>query len=103
VRIDRLFNLSVFAAFVLVAGIIAARADDQALVSEGEYLARAGDCIACHTEPGAALFAGGRPMATPFGTFIRPISLPIARPGLVPGLRTSFMGPCTPAAFPMAA
>ena len=29
---------------------------------------RAGDCIACHTEPGGALFAGGRAMPTPFGT-----------------------------------
>ena len=35
---------------------------------QGEYLARAGDCIACHTLPEGKLFAGGRPMATPFGT-----------------------------------
>lgn len=34
----------------------------------GEYLARAGDCIACHTNPGGQLFAGGRAMPTPFGT-----------------------------------
>ena len=34
----------------------------------GEYLARAGDCIACHTGPGGKPFAGGLPMATPFGT-----------------------------------
>lgn len=39
-----------------------------ALVQQGEYLARAGDCIACHTQPGGKLFAGGRAMATPFGT-----------------------------------
>src|SRR5690348_17202207 len=37
-------------------------------VKQGEYLARAGDCIACHTEPGGPLFAGGRAMPTPFGT-----------------------------------
>jgi mono/diheme cytochrome c family protein len=37
-------------------------------VKQGEYLARAGDCIACHTVPGGKLFAGGRPMPTPFGT-----------------------------------
>lgn len=47
---------------------IAAAADDHALVVKGEYLAQAGDCIACHTDPGRALFAGGRAMATPFGT-----------------------------------
>ncbi len=39
-----------------------------ALVQQGEYLARAGDCIACHTMSGGKLFAGGRPMPTPFGT-----------------------------------
>ena len=38
------------------------------LVQQGEYLARAGDCIACHTAPGGKLFAGGRAMPTPFGT-----------------------------------
>ena len=41
---------------------------DAALVKEGEYLARAGDCIACHTNPGGPLFAGGLAMPTPFGT-----------------------------------
>jgi cytochrome c553 len=37
-------------------------------VSNGQYLARAGDCIACHTDPGGKLFAGNRAMPTPFGT-----------------------------------
>jgi mono/diheme cytochrome c family protein len=39
-----------------------------ATLAKGEYLARAGDCIACHTAPGGKLFAGGRAMPTPFGT-----------------------------------
>jgi mono/diheme cytochrome c family protein len=38
------------------------------LVKRGEYLARAGDCIACHTAPEGKLFAGGHAMPTPFGT-----------------------------------
>jgi mono/diheme cytochrome c family protein len=38
------------------------------VVARGEYLARAGDCIACHTAPEGRLFAGGRAMPTPFGT-----------------------------------
>jgi mono/diheme cytochrome c family protein len=38
------------------------------LIANGEYLARAGDCIACHTSPSGNLFAGGRVMPTPFGT-----------------------------------
>jgi mono/diheme cytochrome c family protein len=37
------------------------------LINRGEYLARAGDCIACHTAPGGKAFAGGRAMPTPFG------------------------------------
>src|SRR6478609_1363860 len=41
---------------------------DRATVSKGEYLARAGDCVACHTASEGRLFAGGRPMPTPFGT-----------------------------------
>lgn len=45
-----------------------ASAADVAGASSGEYLARAGDCIACHTSPGGKLFAGGRAMPTPFGT-----------------------------------
>lgn len=36
-------------------------------VKAGEYLARAGNCIACHTAPGATDYAGGRVIPTPFG------------------------------------
>jgi mono/diheme cytochrome c family protein len=37
------------------------------LVAKGEYLARAGNCIGCHTAPGQPAYAGGRAIATPFG------------------------------------
>ena len=43
-------------------------ADKASVVTRGEYLAQAGDCVACHTAPGGKLFAGGRAMPTPFGT-----------------------------------
>src|SRR5262245_37663632 len=46
----------------------AARAQQNDIVKRGEYLARAGDCIACHTAPEGRTFAGGRAMPTPFGT-----------------------------------
>ena len=36
-------------------------------VRAGEYLALAGDCIACHTARGGAPYAGGRAIDTPFG------------------------------------
>ena len=41
-----------------------------AVVARGEYLARAGDCISCHSRPGGAPFAGGLAMNTPFGAII---------------------------------
>jgi mono/diheme cytochrome c family protein len=41
---------------------------DASTLAKGEYLARAGDCIACHTAPEGKLFAGGLAMKTPFGT-----------------------------------
>jgi mono/diheme cytochrome c family protein len=34
----------------------------------GALVARAGNCMACHTARGGAQGAGGRPIATPFGT-----------------------------------
>lgn len=46
----------------------AADEDRAALVARGEYLARAGNCMACHTAPGGTPWAGGRAMDTPFGT-----------------------------------
>jgi alcohol dehydrogenase (quinone), cytochrome c subunit len=35
--------------------------------NKGEYLARAGDCIACHSTRGGKAFAGGLRMGTPMG------------------------------------
>lgn len=37
------------------------------LIKQGEYLARAGDCVACHTAKDGKPFAGGLPMETPIG------------------------------------
>ena len=34
----------------------------------GEYLVRAANCVSCHTVPGGAVFAGGVPFPTDFGT-----------------------------------
>ena len=43
-------------------------AQPDSTIARGEYLARAGDCVACHTAPEGKMFAGGRAMKTPFGT-----------------------------------
>ncbi|HEY5210864.1 MAG TPA: cytochrome c [Stellaceae bacterium] len=36
-------------------------------MDRAEYLARAGDCVACHSVPGGKAFAGGLKMGTPLG------------------------------------
>jgi len=45
----------------------ASTAKDGALVKKGEYLARAADCMPCHTGNRAQPYAGGLPIHTPFG------------------------------------
>jgi mono/diheme cytochrome c family protein len=52
------------------------------LVEKGQYLARAGDCIACHTIPDGRLFAGNRGMPTPFGTLYSPNITPDPQDGI---------------------
>ena len=46
----------------------AGAAPEQSQVVRGEYLARIGDCFACHTERGGQPYAGGLEMQTPFGS-----------------------------------
>jgi mono/diheme cytochrome c family protein len=36
-------------------------------IAQGEYLARAADCMVCHTATNGTLYAGGRPFVLPFG------------------------------------
>ena len=36
-------------------------------IQRGEYLARLGDCVACHTAERGQPMAGGRALKTPFG------------------------------------
>jgi mono/diheme cytochrome c family protein len=52
------------------------------IINKGEYLARAGDCIACHTAPGGREFAGGRAMPTPFGNLYVPNITPDDETGI---------------------
>ena len=43
---------------------------DARLVARGAYLARLGNCAGCHTARGGLAYAGGRGLATPFGTVV---------------------------------
>src|SRR5882757_946860 len=75
---------------VLALGVLAqafsasAMADDasQQLVRRGEYLARVGDCVACHTASGGKPFAGGLPIESPVGTIYSTNITPDAATGI---------------------
>lgn len=62
----------------------AANGAQEDLIKRGEYLAKLGDCIACHTnvKAGTPAFAGGLPIATPFGTFYSPNITPDKKTGI---------------------
>lgn len=61
-------------------GTPVANAADQIL--RGGYLARAGDCMACHTTRGGAAYAGGRTIPTPFGAMYSPNITPDTATGI---------------------
>jgi mono/diheme cytochrome c family protein len=68
----------------LLLGLPFVGASAQGDAKRGEYLAKAGGCVACHTEDktGAIPFAGGRALATPFGTFYGPNITPHPQAGI---------------------
>ncbi len=51
-------------------------------LERGEYVARLGDCVACHTAPGAGPMAGGLELKTPFGTLYSTNITPDQRTGI---------------------
>ena len=65
-------TLSVFLAPPLFAIATVATAQGTAteadIIQRGAYLARVGDCVACHTAPGGKPFAGGLALQSPIGT-----------------------------------
>lgn len=54
------------------------------LIKRGEYLAKVGDCLACHTNTsgGGKPFGGGLAINTPFGTFYTPNISPDKQHGI---------------------
>ncbi len=59
--------VSIAVAVILMQCATGQAADNAAQIKRGEYLARAGDCTACHTAGGGPLFGGGVSISTPFG------------------------------------
>ena len=77
--------LALLAAFALIAIVVAwpredfvpssspaAWAPSPQNLARGAYLAKAGDCMACHTVRGGPAYAGGRALDTPFGKLVAP-------------------------------
>jgi mono/diheme cytochrome c family protein len=73
-------RISIFLMAVTAVGSAAAQGDPK----RGEYVAKAGGCVACHTgeKEGAIRFAGGRALKTPFGTFYGPNITPHPEAGI---------------------
>ncbi len=79
--------LSAFAAFAAFAALLlgsAATAYAQGNVENGLYLSKAAGCVGCHTvnKSGAAPYAGGRALETPFGIFYGPNITPEKETGI---------------------
>lgn len=70
--------------FVFSVLLAPALAFAQGDAKRGEYLAKAGGCIGCHTEERkeATPYAGGRALKTPFGTFFGPNITPHPEAGI---------------------
>jgi len=68
----------------LVLGAALGSAFAQGDAKRGEYLAKAGGCVGCHTEEkkDAVPFAGGRALTSPFGTFYGPNITPHPQAGI---------------------
>jgi mono/diheme cytochrome c family protein len=58
------------------------RAEPDPAVQRGEYLARVGGCIACHSREDGAPATGGEAIKTPFGSFYPPNLTPDPATGL---------------------
>ena len=72
---------AVMVALMSLTPATSASAEEDA-IEHGEYLVRAGGCISCHTATGGQPFAGGRALATPFGTFYSPNITPDPETGI---------------------
>ncbi|WP_194089685.1 cytochrome c [Vibrio hibernica] len=62
-----LLSLLSFACMMSYTNVSVAQSTEASLIEQGEYLSKAGDCIACHTKDGGDKYAGGKAVASPFG------------------------------------
>lgn len=62
-----------------------------ALVTQGAWLAALGNCATCHTADQGSAYAGGRPLATPFGTVYATNITPDPETGIGKWSRSDFL------------
>ena len=64
-----MISKGIFCGLFFLFAVSASRADENVgpRGDRGEYLARAGDCVSCHSAPGAQAFTGGLKMGSPLG------------------------------------
>jgi mono/diheme cytochrome c family protein len=79
-----IISKGIFCGLFFLLAVSAARADENvsAPANPGEYLARAGDCVSCHSAPGGKAFAGGLKMGTPLGAIYSTNITPDAETGI---------------------
>ncbi len=71
-------------ALALLLGTLIGNAHAQGDAKRGQYLAKVGGCVGCHTQEkdDAVPYAGGRALKTPFGTFYGPNITPHLQAGI---------------------
>lgn len=83
-NVEKMKELDVSAPYFVTYPPVNIKGKNVELIKRGEYLVKAGDCVACHTntpEKGIP-FAGGLPMQTPFGTLYSPNITPDKETGI---------------------
>ncbi len=76
------FLLSLALPLLSMAATSSVNGTDTEQIQRGEYLARAGNCMGCHTTRGGKPYAGGRQLNTPFGLFTAPNITPDNETGI---------------------
>jgi len=72
------------------------------LIKKGEYLAKAADCLVCHTAKGGEAYAGGFAFVLPFGALYSTNITPDKATGIGNYTDSQFLPPCIAASARMA-
>jgi len=93
VSVRRRFGAALGAVLGATIDAAGAASPPEGAVGRGEYVFNAAGCLGCHTHEkgGGVRLAGGRPLATPFGTFYSPNITPDSEHGIGRWSQDDFM------------